>query len=116
MNANERDEARLARLLAAARAEADPAALARARARIAARAAVPRAVVWLGTPAALASACALLVLAAGLAFTALRTDSAGTRGSSYMSALMGDDDSYGLPSASSSSGDAGGADSEEVSL
>ncbi len=67
----DRDDARLARLLASVRADAPPASLARARARLAARAAgasfAPPALAWRFRPAALAAAAAagVVALAAG---------------------------------------------------
>lgn len=100
MNGMERDEARIVRLLAATRAEADPAVLTRVRARIASR--VPEALFgprWLGSPAALAMACVLLVVSAGAGFMVLDRDRAAAHDSGLVSALMGEDGSYGMPTA-----------------
>ncbi len=99
MNDIEREEARLARLLAAVRAEADPAVLAQARARLVAALELPRPFAWLGTPAALAGACAVLALSAGISFAVLQRDTAATHDTSLVSALIGDDGTYGLPAA-----------------
>jgi len=96
-----REEALLARVLGAARAEADPEVLARARARIAEVGEVPSPLRWLGTPAALATAITLFVVVAGLSLALTRNDtSSGRESTSLVSALIGDDGSYGLPSSS----------------
>src|SRR5438876_6444523 len=65
MNADERDEARLTRLLAAVGAEYDERAWHRARAALAARDEAPRWLTWALRPAALATAAGLLVVSAG---------------------------------------------------
>jgi hypothetical protein len=116
MNDLERDEARITRLLGAVRAPADPAVLARARARLAATPEVPRVFAWLGTPAALATACVLLLVSAGVSVAVLDTETATpARDTTLVSALIGDDGSYGLPTATGTvTTDAGTVDSEKV--
>jgi hypothetical protein len=115
MNDFERDEGRLGRVLAAVRAPADPAVLARVRARIAASVPVPRAFAWLGTPAALAGACATLLVAAGLTLAALDRDAGASHDTSLVSALIGDDGSEGLPSTSvGTTTDGGSVDTGQV--
>jgi hypothetical protein len=116
MNELERDEARLTRILGAVRAPADPAVLARARARLAASPDVPRVFRWLGTPAALAGACALLLISAGASFAVLGTESAASsRDTQLVSALIGDDGTYGLPTATGTvTTDGGTQDSGKV--
>jgi len=109
----DRFEERLERLLGAARAEADPAVLARARARLAAEADVPRTLAWLGTPAALVTACALLVAVTSAGVWLARDDAPAARDTSLVSALVGDDGSYGLPAAGATR-DAENADSGVV--
>ena len=109
MNDLEREEYRLVRLLGAVRAEADPAVLTRARTRLAAEAEVPRIFAWLGTPAALVTACALLLVSAGVSFTLLGGDSP-SRDTTLIAALIGDDGTYGLPTTTAAP-DAGPADS-----
>ncbi len=116
MNEPERDEARIVRLLGAVHAPADPAVLARARARIAATADVPGVFAWLGTPAALAAACAVLLLSAGVSLAVLRSEgTSASRETGLVSALIGDDGSYGLPTANGVRvTDAGATDSGQV--
>jgi len=97
MNTPERNEATIARLLAAAHSTADPAVLARARTRLAAGVPVPRALAWLGTPMALASAAALFVVASALTMAVNADSTGGARETTYASALIGDDGSYGMP-------------------
>jgi hypothetical protein len=113
----DRDEARIARLLAASHATPDPTVLARVRARLAAPE-VPRAFRWLATPAALAGGFAALVLAAGLTFAMFDRDAASaatTNDASLVSALIGDDGSDGLPANSAAAtNDAGPTDSDKV--
>jgi hypothetical protein len=109
-------------VLGGAQASADPLVLARARVRIEAglRAEVPGWFAWLGTPAALVTACALFVCATGVSIALIRSDTPATHDTTLVSALIGDDGSYGMPSASaamaSNSGNANGtADSGAVS-
>lgn len=100
MNADQRQDERIARLLAASRTSANPAVLARAQARLAARdAEEPAWVGWLGRPSALIAACALLVMSCAVSFTILRADrvTAASASTSLVSALLDDDGSYGLP-------------------
>jgi hypothetical protein len=99
MNEIDPVDERLVRLLGAARAPADPAVLARARARLAGTVPVPGPLAWLGTPAALVTACALFVVVAGASIVIVRGESATTHDPTLMSALIGDDGSYGLPTA-----------------
>ncbi len=115
MNDADRNDARLERLLAATRAHADPAVLTRTRARLGGRTSAPKVLAWLGRPAALAAACALFVVSAGVSFTLLRGEPATTSSdTSLVSSLLGDDGSYGLPNATASRGATDGADSGEV--
>jgi len=115
MNDVDRNEARIARLLAATRAQANPAVLARARARLAARAAAPGMLAWLGRPAALAAACVLLLASAGVSYTLLRGEPATSSSeTSLVSSLLDDDGTYGLPHSVASGGASGRADSGEV--
>jgi hypothetical protein len=113
----DRDEARIARLLAASHASPDPAVLARVRARLAAPE-VPRAFRWLATPAALAGGFAALALAAGLTFTTFDRDAASaatTSDASLVSALIGDDGSDGLPAnGATATTDNAATDSDQV--
>jgi hypothetical protein len=97
MNDYEPTDERLVRLLGATRANADPAMMARVRARIHAAVDLPRPLAWLGTPAAVACACALFVAVAGVSLALVRADSSTTRDTTLVSALIGDDGSYGLP-------------------
>ncbi len=104
------------RLAATLRAEPDPATLAHVRARLAARPSEPAWVRWLARPAALALSAGLLVVSA-VAGTALVTASTSngttTDDNSMVSAMLGDDGSYGLPVASSDA-DASTSDSGNV--
>jgi hypothetical protein len=68
---------------------------------------------WLGTPAALVAACALFVAVAGVSIAIVRTESTTTRDTTLVSALIGDDGSYGLPTASATTS-TGTADSGTV--
>jgi len=94
---HEWDEDRLARLIAASRAEADTTALARALGRIEAREVVPGWVEWLARPAALAASCALLVVSVGIASVLLRgsegarTPATVSSSTGLASQLLGDD-------------------------
>jgi hypothetical protein len=111
-------ESRLARLIAATRAEANPAVLARARARIAANEAVPGVAAWLGRPAVLAGAGVLFVLC--VAGTFMLGQPAGTTAgeTSLLSTIVGEED-LGLPIDTNGAGEPGGAaagDSGEVRL
>lgn len=98
MTRDELQEERLARLIAASRAEANPAVLARARARIAAAERVPGVAAWLGRPAVLAGAGALFALCVAGTFVVSQRVSATAAASetSLVSALLGEDD-LGLP-------------------
>ena len=66
-------ERKLSRMLAATRADADPALLTRARARIEARAREPLFVRWAMRPEALGASVALFVASAGLSFALVST-------------------------------------------
>ena len=86
------------RLAGALRAEADPATLARVRARLAARASGPAWVRWLSRPAAVAASAVMLVasaMAGGamLSATGVRAEDE----TPVVTSLLGDDGSYGLP-------------------
>lgn len=104
MSDHDRNDERLARLIAATRAEADPAVLMRARARIAAMVAPgePAWVRWLARPATLALSGGLLavsVAAGGWLLSGVRTSATGTdsaAASVAVSDLLGNDGSYGL--------------------
>ena len=61
-------ERKLSRMLAAVKAEAEPALMTRARARIESRAGQPLLVRWAMRPAALGASMALFVASAGLSF------------------------------------------------
>lgn len=115
-----RDE-RFARLLAATRAEANPAVLARARARLAAREGAPGLAVWLGRPAVLAGAGALFALCVVGTFAVSRqaatVATTGETETSLLASVLGEDD-LGLPIELNGSGAAAGpgaaGDSGEV--
>jgi len=120
MTNDDRREERLARLLAATRAEANPAVLARARARIAARDAarssVPGVAAWLGRPAVLAGAGVLFALCVAGTFAVSQRASVVAAETSLLSAILGEED-LGLPIDVSGAGAANGAapgDSGEV--
>lgn len=106
-----RDE-RLAKLLAATRAEANPAVLARARARLAARERAPGVAVWLGRPAVLAGAGALFALCVAGTFMVARQAATATATStgekSLIATVLGEDD-LGLPIDVDPAGEAGAA-------
>ena len=70
MNGEDLDRT-LSRMLAAVKAEAEPALMTRARARIEARAGRPFLVRWVMQPAALGASVALFVASAGLSFALL---------------------------------------------
>lgn len=115
MTPRELDEARLARLLGASRAAANPAALARARARIASRAAAPGLALWLARPAVLAGAGALFVLCVTGAFVASQRPGASAPGTDpgLVTALLGEED-LGLPLGAAVAGEGAAGDSGEV--
>jgi hypothetical protein len=100
MNEFDPVDGRLVRILGATRAPANPAVLARARARLAESARVPGRLAWLGTPAALAAACALFVAVVCTSIAIVGTEATPARDTTLVSALIGDDGSYGLPTAS----------------
>jgi len=116
MTPDELREERLARLIAATRAEANPAVLARARARIAANETVPGVAAWLGRPAVLAGAGVLFVLCVAGTFVVGQPDGTTAGETSLLSTIVGEED-LGLPidtnGAGASSGAAAG-DSGEV--
>jgi len=117
MNGDDRFEGRIARLISASRATANPAVLARARARIEAQESPAPAIArWLGRPAVLAGSCALFVLSTVASVAWLRADAAGTSEVSIVSSLLGDDGTYGLPGTVTNAPAATSADSGEVSL
>lgn len=112
MNRSPHDaESKLARLLAASQAPADDAPLRRALAQLAARDAEPAWLRWLARPAALATACALLVVSVSASAWLLRAPSAtsATGGaletSEVIAGLIGEDGSFGL--VASDAGEAG---------
>jgi hypothetical protein len=115
-HADDSNEPRWLKLASALQADADPATLARVRTRLAARPSEPGWVRWLARPAALAVSTGLLVVSAvaGTAFlTTANTNSDATDDPSMVSAILGDDGSYGLPDAYSAAGVSAG-DSGEV--
>jgi anti-sigma factor RsiW len=87
----------LAQLIAASRAEADPAAFARALGRLETRDTVPGWIAWLAHPAALAASCALLVVSVGISSVLLRgtegarTSAGSTSSTDLVSQLLGDE-------------------------
>ena len=113
---NEIDPAndRLVRILSASRATADDAVLTRARTRLAGARERSWLLEWFGTPAALAAACALFVAVAGVSIAVVGSDTSSARETTLMSALVGDDGSYGLPAATATSAGSGPADSGTV--
>jgi len=116
MNHDERGEERLVKLIGARRAVANPTVLARARARIEARAATPGFVLWLGKPAVLAGAGLLFVLCMTGAFTMSQAPASSASETGIMSSLLGEDD-LGLPidtNAADAPGAAAAGDSGEV--
>lgn len=111
------DDERLFRLIAATRAGANPAVLARARARLAARPNAPRLALWLARPAVLAGAGALFVLCVAGALAASQRTATSASGTGLITALLGEED-LGLPIATGVTARPGSAagDSGEVSL
>jgi len=114
MTPREFDDERLSRLIGATRAAADPAVLARARARLAARPNAPRLALWLARPAVLAGAGALFALCVAGALAVAQRPVATTSATTLASALLGEED-LGLPVANgttvrsgSTAGDSGG--------
>ncbi len=102
------------RLAATLRAEPDAATLAHVRARLAARRSEPAWVRWLARPVALAVSAGLLVVSAVAGTALVRTaNSVTTDDSSMVSAMLGDDGSYGLPVTTSDT-DVSASDSGEV--
>ncbi len=111
------DDERLSRLIGATRAVADPAVLARARSRLAARPNAPRLALWLARPAVLAGAGALFALCvAGVLTLAQRPVTTGNA-TTLAAALLGEED-LGLPVTTATTAPTGSAsgDSGEVSL
>ena len=97
MNADDRDDVRLERLLRAVRAEAEPALWTRVRARIEARERIPSWVRWSMQPAALevvAISMALFLATAGLTMALVRpvAMSTPTNAATLTEALIGADD------------------------
>jgi hypothetical protein len=94
MNADDRDDTRLERLLRAVRAEAEPALWTRVRARIEARERTPAWLRWSMRPAALAVSMALFLATAGLTMALVRPVemSAATNAATLTEALIGADD------------------------
>lgn len=119
MNHDERGDERLAKLIGARRAVANPTVLVRARARIAERAAAPGLVLWLGKPAVLAGAGLLFVLCMTGALTISQPPASAAGEAGIMASLLGDED-LGLPidtndtNAADATGGAAAGDSGEV--
>lgn len=116
MNHDERGDERLVKLIGARRAAANPTVLARARARIAARAEAPGVVVWLGKPAVLAGAGLLFVLCVTGALTISQAPASSAGETGIMTSLLGEED-LGLPidtNATDAPGSAAAGDSGEV--
>ncbi len=97
MNDIDRGDERLARLLAATHAEADPAVLVRARARLRESERMPALFAWFGSPAGLVLAALLFVSVAGLSVAWNERETTRSDAATLVSTLVGDDDSYGLP-------------------
>jgi len=108
---------KLSRMLAAVGAEADPALLTRARARIEARAGQPLLVRWAMRPAALGASMALFVASAGLSFALISTapQSSSSESATLIESLLeerGIEDAGTLPAPATEGGtaaDSGGA-------
>ena len=116
MNHDERGEERLVKLIGARSAVANPTVLARARERIAARAAAPKVAVWLAKPAVLAGAGLLFVLCVTGALTISQRPASTAAETGIMASLLGDED-LGLPidtNAADAPGGAAAGDSGEV--
>ena len=99
---DEEFEKRIASLLAASRAHANPATLARARERLAEREAIPAVARWLGRPVGLIAASALLVVSALASITWVNVTSTAAGATpvtetSLVSSLLDDDGTYGVP-------------------
>lgn len=97
MNDFDRGDERLFRLLAATSAPADPAVLARVRARLRDAERVPALFAWFGSPAGLVLAALLFVSVAGLSVAWTERETTRSDAATLVSSLVGDDDSYGLP-------------------
>ena len=113
---NEDLEKTLSRMLAAVGAEAEPALLTRARARIAARAGRPFLVRWAMRPAALGASMAIFLASAGLSFALVANtpDWAGGESASLIESLLEEegveDGAIATPPAApGSASDSGGA-------
>ena len=110
-------EKTLSRMLAAVGADAEPALLTRARARIAARAARPFLVRWAMRPAALGASMAIFVASAGLSFALVANtpDGAGGESATLIESLLEEegveDGAIAAPPAAApgSASDSGGA-------
>jgi hypothetical protein len=116
MNTFDRDrlpEERLARLMSASRAAANPAVLARARARLEARPNAPRLALWLARPAVLAGAGVLFALCVAGTFVTARQQAASTTETNLIASLIGEED-LGLPTGSSTTSGAAENDSGGV--
>ena len=116
MSGHEWNDERIARLLGASRASADPAVLARVRSRLAEREVSVGWLAFLGRPAALVTACTLLLVSGVLSLNVVRSErlTAQTANASLVSALLDDDGTYGLPSATVPSDAGMASDSGEV--
>ena len=114
-NDKARSEPRWLRLAADVRAEPAPGTLARVRARLTASAAEPTWVRWLARPATLAASLVLLV-AAAWAGDAWLSSNVGDRSdeSSLVSALLGEDGSYGMGTAAADADGPVGSDSASI--
>lgn len=118
----ENNEERIAKLIRATHAPADPAVLARARARIAAmtEANEPAWLRWLARPAALAASGGLLAVTLLAGGWMLRNSAVGSTESTAVSEtvaiadLLGDDGSYGLAFDESGSSEATVGDSGSI--
>lgn len=106
MTRDELREEQLARLIGATRAEANPASLARARARIAARTGAPGVAMWLGRPAVLAGAGALFALCLVGTLAVSERLAASAIDAGLVSSLLGEED-LGLPIDANGAGAAG---------
>jgi len=118
----EKNDERIAKLIRATHAPADPAVLARARARIAAmgESSEPAWVRWLARPAVLAASGGLLAVTLAAGGWMLRSaavglvETSGTIETVAISDLLGDDGSYGLAFDESGSSESTVGDSGSV--
>ena len=110
-------EPRWLKLAATLRAEPGATTLARVRARLAQHTAGPAWVRWLSRPVVLAASATLLMLSVFAGSAMLATSAAGSdEDTSVVSAMLGDDGSFGLPVEHGTNAGAASSDSEGVEL